>query len=113
METFVPMLAAAGVIYALSNFVKLALAGDWDHATTLLTTWIIGVVVTFVLAMTDFADSIRVGEEWVLGDLNAWSLILVGFAAAGVGNVIYDALPGASTPTFGGSNDYEDRIGHD
>lgn len=102
MQTFVPLLAAAALIYATANLVKEAIAGNGKVVLTQLVTWCLGVIVVVLLAMTDFASSIVVGEDpgWVLSDLNGFSLILLGVSMAGVGNVIYDVIP-KSTTTIG------------
>lgn len=100
MEAFVPLVAAAALIYAASNLLKMALAGEFKSVVTMLLSWVIGVSVAFLLQASDFGDSIAVGDSWTLGGLNIWSTVLVGLSLAGVGNAVYDALP-INTPTVG------------
>lgn len=105
METFVPLVAAAALIYAASNLLKMLVGGQLNAAFTLVATWAIGVGVAFLLQASDFSSAVAVGDSWTLDGLNAWSTILVGVSMAGVGNVIYDVLP-INTPTLGsGSGD--------
>lgn len=100
METFVPLVAAAALIYGATNLLKVSLAGQGKVAVTQLVSWAIAVAVVFLLQASDFASSIAVGDSWSLDTLNVWSTILVGISFAGVGNVIYDAIP-KNTPTIG------------
>ena len=103
METFVPMVAAAALIYAASNLLKLALAGEVKSAATQLVSWLIGVGVVFLLQASDFAPAIAVGDSWTLDGLNAWSTVLVGLSLAGLGNFAYDISP-LNTPTIGSTS---------
>jgi hypothetical protein len=103
METFVPLLAAVALIYGLTNLIKVALAGQGKVVITQLASWLVAIAVVFLLAASDFADSITVGSgeaAWALGSLNAWSLVLVGVSLAGAANAVYDVIP-KDTPTIG------------
>jgi hypothetical protein len=100
METFVPMLATAALIYAASNLLKLVVAGELASAGTQVASWVIGIGAVFLLQASDFAPAIAVGDQWSLDGLNAWSTALVGLSLAGVGNFAYDVSP-LSTPTIG------------
>lgn len=100
METFVPLIAAAAFAYAAFNLIKLALAGETKSVVTQLASWIVTVLVVFMLQASDFASSVAVGDQWNLATLNIWSTILVGLSVAGVGNFAYDVSP-LDTPTLG------------
>lgn len=106
METFVPMVAAAALIYAASNLLKLILAGEVKSVVTQLASWAVGVGVAFLLQGSDFAPAIAVGDTWTLDGLNVWSTVLVGLTLAGVGNFAYDISP-LNTPTIGTSSSNE------
>lgn len=104
METFVPMVAVAALIYAASNLLKLAIAGEFKSVITQLASWLIGVGAVFLLQASDFAPAVAVGDAWTLDGLNAWSTVLVGLTLAGVGNFAYDISP-LNTPTIGADSD--------
>lgn len=102
---FAPLLAAIALIYGASNLVKQLAAGQLAQACTQLVTWAIGVGVVCLLAATNWADGIAIGDGPSLGSLNFAALCLLGISLASAGNAVYDALP-KSTPTLGsGSGD--------
>jgi hypothetical protein len=89
MESFVPLVAALALIWKLVDFAKQVRVRDVDAVITQLVTWGAGVVVTFILASSDFGDGILVAHS-ALGKLNGWSLVLVGLTIASTGSVGYD-----------------------
>lgn len=89
MESFVPLVAALALVWKLVDFAKQVRVKDVDAVVTQLVTWVAGVVVTFILASSDFGDGIQVAHN-ALGRLNGWSLVLVGLTIASTGSVGYD-----------------------
>lgn len=86
---FVPLLAALALAWKIVDFVKYARARDMDGIVGQGAIWVSGVLVAFLLAATDFAGGIEVGGK-VLGDLNAFSLVLIGLTIGSTGAVGYD-----------------------
>lgn len=86
---FVPLVAALALAWKLVDFVKQLRVRDWNAVVTQAAVWVAGIVVVFLLANTDFASGIKIGDM-VLSDLNAASLILVGLSVGASASVGYD-----------------------
>jgi len=86
---FVPVVAMAALTLKLMDFVRYLKAGDSNGVITQFAAWVIGVVVTVLVAQTDWADGISVGDM-TLGTINIWSLIFVGLAAGSTASVVKD-----------------------
>lgn len=90
MGDFVPLAAAIALAWKLVDFVKFVRARDTNGIVTQLAVWVAGVVVVFLLAATDFADGIAIGDK-ALGSMNAASLLFIGLGFVGSSaSVIYD-----------------------
>lgn len=74
---FVPTVAMATLIIAIINLIKYIRAGDTNGIVTTLSVWFAGVVVTLLVAQTDFAEGISIADR-ALADYNTWSLIFLG-----------------------------------
>lgn len=96
---FVPLLAVITLIYTIVNVIKQLQGGQVKEGVTQILTWIVAVLLIALLAQSDFATSVKVGE-WVLGDLNFASLVIFAMSLAGGANVLYDVIP-KETPTLG------------
>ncbi len=100
MDQFVPLVAAAALIYAAGNLLKMVWAGQVKESVTLMVTWLIAIAIAFLLRASDFASGIPVGDTLTLDQLNAWSTILFSVSLGGVANLAYDIIP-KDTPTLG------------
>lgn len=78
---FIPLVQMAVLVFAIINFLKAVRASDWNSALTQLTVWAAGVLVIFLVAQTDFADGIAIGDQ-ALSVLNGWSLLFIGLTIA-------------------------------
>ena len=100
---FVPLLQMIALVWAFINFLKAVRNGDLNAWSTQLIIWVAGVLVVLLVAQTDFAEGINVGD-WTLATLNMASLIFVGLSIASmasVGNELkkaFDASDSAKTP---------------
>lgn len=59
-------------MYSLLTFVRCFKAGDWNAVVTMGAAYLLGVAVSFLVAASDFATSLKVDE------LNAASLVIAG-----------------------------------
>lgn len=86
---FVPTLAMALLVVAIINFVKFLRAGDTNGIITTLSVWVAGVVVTLLVAETDFAEGIEIAGR-AMSDYNFWSLLFVGLTLSSVAQFAND-----------------------
>lgn len=86
---FAPLLAAIALIWKIVDFVKYLRARNSEAVVTQAAVWFAGVGVIFLLAATDFASAINVGDL-SLGTLNAASLILLGLSVGSSASVLVD-----------------------
>ena len=89
MSDFVAFAGAIGLMWKIVDFAKHVRVRDWNASVTQAVTWGAGVLVIFVLANSDFANGVPVGDQ-NLGALNDWSLVLVGLTLSSLGSVAYD-----------------------
>jgi hypothetical protein len=88
---FVPTLALAALIYQTVNLLRSLRGRDWNTTATVAIAWIAGAAAVWLVAQTDFADGIQVGDL-ALSTLNAWSLLFVGMTVGSVGSVTNDVI---------------------
>lgn len=88
---FVPVVVMSSAVKKLVDTVKYLTNGDLNAVVTQLTAWLMGILMTWVGAASDLANSFQVNGV-ALGDLNAWSLILVGFVLASTAGVGWDVI---------------------
>lgn len=88
---FVPALAMAALTLKCIDFLRYLRAADVNGVFTQLAAWIAGVIVVILVAQTDWADGIGVGDM-NLASLNIWSLIFYGLAAGSSASVVKDVL---------------------
>lgn len=96
---FVPLVAALALTWKIVDFIKQLRVRDWNAAVTQAAVWVAGVLVIWLLAGTDFASGVKIGNM-VLSHLNAASLVLVGLSVGASGSVAYDfkrALDGSDS----------------
>lgn len=90
---FVPLLAAAAIVMSLVNLLKHIRAKDWNSVTTQLVSWGAGLLVAWMLAESDFAESVKLGDTgFTLGNVNGFSLVLFGLTFGAAANVLTDGL---------------------
>lgn len=87
---FAPLLAAIALTWKIVDFVKYLRARNVDAVATQAGVWFAGVAVMLLLAATDFAEGITIGNL-ALGDLNRASLILLGLSIGSSASVLVDA----------------------
>lgn len=93
---FIPVVALALLVYTTINFLRAVLGADWNTAITIVTVWIAGVVALLLVAQTDFASGIAVGDQ-SLATLNLASLVFVGLTISSVASFGNDILGAVDT----------------
>lgn len=88
---FVPMAALALLVYQGMKFLRGLLGRDWNTVVTILVAWVVGVVALVLVAQTDFAGGIAVGD-FTLATLNGASLVFVGLTIASLGSGFNDVI---------------------
>ena len=86
---FAPLVVALALVWKIVDFAKAVRVRDIDAIVSQLAVWVAGVIVTFLLAATDFASGVTIGDL-SLDALNAASLILLGLSIGSTGSVAYD-----------------------
>lgn len=86
---FVPLVAAVALIWKAVDFVRYLRARDVDSALTQTVVWLVGVGVTFLLAATNYAGGIVIGDV-TLGLMNWQSLLLVGLSLGSSASALVD-----------------------
>jgi hypothetical protein len=87
---FAPLLAAVALIWKIVDLGKYTAARNTQAVVTQVLTWVAGVLVTLLLAATDFASGINIGDR-ALADLNLASVVLLGLSMASSASVLVDA----------------------
>jgi hypothetical protein len=88
---FVPVLVMSSAVKKLVDFVKYATNADINALVTQLTAWLSGIAVSFVAGNSDWAQGVEINGA-LLGELNGWSKVLVGFALASTAGVGWDTI---------------------
>lgn len=81
---FIPIIQMAALVIAVINFLKMVRAGDSNGALTQASVWIAGVAVVALVAQTDFATGIAIGNQ-LLSTLNFASQVFIGMTVASIG----------------------------
>jgi len=100
---FVPLVAMGALVFTFVNFLRYLTNGDGKSAITQLVSWVAGVLVVLLVAQTDFADGIVVGDQ-ALSVLNFYSLVFVGLQASsifGFGQKVVQAIDNTQTARVG------------
>lgn len=78
---FIPIVVAAALVAVLIDVFRSARAGDWNGVLTPMVSWLVGVGVAILLAGSDFAADVKIGDTgYTLDNVNTYTLILFGFA---------------------------------
>lgn len=88
---FVPALAMAALIYKVIDFCRYLRAADVNGVLTQLAAWIAGVLVVLLVAQTDWANGIGVGDK-NLGMLSFWSLVFFGLTVGSGASLVKDTV---------------------
>ena len=110
---FVPVAALALLVTTLISWLRYAVNRDVNGVVTIASAWSAGIVATFLVAQTDFASGIFVGDQ-ALSDLNVASLVFVGLTAASSGvfaNEIRGAIDNTTSTRKPSLIDGDDDIG--
>ena len=86
---FVPLLAAVTLIWKVVDFARFIRAKDVDSALVQVVVWVVGVAVTFLLAGTNWADAIVLGDVGI-GNMTWQSLLLVGLSLGSSASALVD-----------------------
>lgn len=90
---FVPLIAAALIVAAGVDILRNARGKDWNSVITQLVSWGVGIGVAVLLAGSDFADAIKLGDTGVtLGSANTFSVVLFGMFFGATANKLVDTL---------------------
>lgn len=82
---FVPLLVGAAMVAVLVDVVRSARSQEWNGVITPLAAWAIGILIVFLLGESDFGSDLPIGDTGhTVGDVNGFSLILLGFAFGSV-----------------------------
>jgi len=82
---FAPLVAMGLLVVSVINFLKYLRAGDMNGWFTQLIVWVAGVGAVLLVAQTDFASGITVGDQ-LMDNLNFASLVFVGLTVGSVGS---------------------------
>jgi hypothetical protein len=89
VQEFVPLATAVALMWKIVDFAKHCRVRDVNAVVTQLATWSAGVVVTLLLAWSDWGDKVPVASTQ-LGKLNGASLVLFGLSLGATASVGYD-----------------------
>ncbi len=88
---FIPAIAMMALIVKLIDFFRYAANRDWNGVVTQTIVWAGGVLVAFLVAQTEWATTIRIGDT-ALSRLGAWSLVFAGLTLGSGASVVKDTL---------------------
>lgn len=77
------------LIYTLINLAKYLRSKEWNGAITIVTGFVIGVVVVFLASSSGIANDLVINGI-TLGNLDNWSKVLVGLVATGLFSSFHD-----------------------
>lgn len=86
---FLPLAAAVALIWKVVDFARFIRAKDVDSSLTQAVVWVVGTAVTFLLAGTDWAGGIVLGDV-ALGLMSWQSLLLVGLSLGSTASALVD-----------------------
>ncbi len=86
---FIPVVAMATLTLKLIDFLRYARGADTNGMLTQLCSWVAGVLVVLLVAQTDWADGIAIGDM-SLATLGFWSLVFYGLAAGSGASAVKD-----------------------
>lgn len=88
---FIPAAAMLALVAKVVDFLRYATNRDSNGVTTQAIAWAGGVVVAFLVAQTDWASAIRIGDK-PLSSLGIWSLVFAGLTFGSGASLVKDTL---------------------
>ncbi len=88
---FIPAIAMVTLILKVIDTLRYARAADMNGVLTQLSTWVAGVLVVLLVAQTDWANDIPIGDL-SLGTVSFWSLVFYGLSAGSAASLAKDTL---------------------
>lgn len=88
---FVPIAVFAALILKGVDFINAIRFSDWEKVGTQAGAWVVGIAVAFLLSGTTFGADITLGD-YVLGDLAAADLLVVGLMGSSLASVGHDTI---------------------
>jgi hypothetical protein len=80
----------ATLVWKATDLIKYAVNGNVSAAVSQIVVWLIGVGATFLVAASDFADTVTITATLTLDDLDNWGKVIAGLGAASLGSGFYD-----------------------
>lgn len=96
---FVPAVAFVTLVYKVVDTLRYAKSGDINGVLTQVIAWVSGVAVAFLVAQTEWADGIEIGDR-PLSRLGFWSLVFAGLtigSAASTAKDLFKSVDNANT----------------
>jgi mevalonate kinase len=91
MDVFIPAVAMATLIKKLIDTFKYVTAKDWNGAVTQLVVWLSGVLVVWLYAQTDWAETFSFAGL-TLASMNLASLVALGIGLGSSASVATDFI---------------------
>lgn len=88
---FVPAVAMLALIVKVIDFLRYARNRDANGVLTQLITWAAGVVSLLLVAQTDWAATVAIGDR-ALSQLGFWSIFFAGLTAGSGASLLKDTL---------------------
>ncbi len=85
------MVAMAAITLKFIDWFRYLRAGDGNGVLTQLATWVISILVVMLVAQTDWASGVAVGDQ-NLAVIGFWSQLFVGLAVGSGASFIKDTL---------------------
>lgn len=86
---FAPIVALGTLVYTFVIFLKNLSAQQWRPVLTQVIAWLAGIGGIFIMAATQFADGISVGDATLAG-LDFWSKLVVGLLATSLLSTLHE-----------------------
>jgi hypothetical protein len=84
-----PIALIGALIYTLINLVRYVLGGDFNGAITIVTGFVIGIVVVMLVSQASITNGFTFNGQ-TLSDLDLWSKIIIGLLATSLFSVVND-----------------------
>lgn len=91
MDTFVPAVAMFALIKKVLDFFKYLTNQDWNGAITQIAVWASGIVVVWLYAQTDWAETFSFAG-FTLASMNGASLVALGIGLGSSASVATDFI---------------------
>lgn len=88
---FVPLVAMGSLVFTLINFLRFVTNKDGSSAITQLCAWVAGILVVVLVAHTDFASGVAIGDK-TLDMIDGFGQVFVGLMASSLFGVVKVAI---------------------